>query len=1073
MERVEEVAEKDNTVEDSAPEEDSSDVLAAMERVETVEEEDSDLDDLLAGLETPKDTADDAPDVGGILSGIEPAQTEEVADDTAAVLGSLDSPAPDAQEEQSVGDVLGGLEAPEEEGGEDDTADILADLEPVEEAGEETDLDALLNDLDSPEPETGTDAGDVLAALDPVEDTPETETADDVLAGLEATEVAEEADDLDALLSGLDTPEEAGGEPDAPLEESGDSDPEVGFDATDQTGSPEEPDDAGDDLDALLGELDDAPAIDPEDDDQAAALTDPDDVDGTAKHEDADDLDALLSGLEDDMPSEEPEEEDDDLDALLADLEGGDDADVVATHEAESADGDDDLDALLAGLDDDDAPQAEAPGDTDTDDEDLDALLAGFDDDPVAEEPEAEPEPDDDDLDALLADLDGADDDTGDEGSDDADTEDDDLDALLADLEASDDEEDEASEEDGDDDLDALLAGLEADDDAPETESDDDLDALMADLGDDDGGEAAVGAAPDTPAPVPQSPFGRISAPRPERGTLNRSKFRIALFGDFTGRAARGLRETGSALAARPPILLDVDTVEEVIEGFATTLTLPIGKDGAGIEVKLGEFDDLHPDELYENIPIFDELSGLRRQLGTGSMADKAKERLKAWGEAHGTPVRLPKRSASTSVPANLKLSDFQALIGDTSNTLSSGGPIDDLIARIVGPHIVKAPDAGTEAMLAAVDEALSSAMRLVLHHPDFQAIEAQWRSLDLLARRIETDSSLEIVLYDVSAEELAIDLAAQEDLAESGLFDLLTGVLDPEEGAGGFSALFGLYTFEETPPHAELLARIGQVARHVDAPFFTAMTPGFLDVAKEDRHRLTAETWDKLRTTPEAAYLGLASPRVLLRLPYGKKSDPCYAFDFEEFTPQEGLSGMLWANPAVVVAILLAATYKKDGKAMEPGSVMSLGDMPFHYVTDRYGDQVALPCTERNLTADPVQHTLARGFMPLVSVKGRNEVRLGSFRSLAGTPIAGSWADGPAPGAAPPDADIQMDIAVDPDGPSEDEDLDTEATETDGTGDDDLDALLAGFDDDDDSTGDGEDADEMDPELAALLDGL
>nr|WP_238529762.1 type VI secretion system contractile sheath large subunit [Pseudooceanicola batsensis] len=550
----------------------------------------------------------------------------------------------------------------------------------------------------------------------------------------------------------------------------------------------------------------------------------------------------------------------------------------------------------------------------------------------------------------------------------------------------------------------------------------------------------------------------------------------MAIFGDFTGRASRGLRETGPALAARRAIPLDVDTVEEVIEGFATTLTLPIGKDGAGIEVGLKELDDLHPDELYDNIPIFDELAGLRQQLGMGSMADKAKERLKAWGEAHGTPVRLPKHSAGTSVPANLKLSDFQALIGDTGGQLSTAGPLDDLIARIVGPHIVKAPDAGTEAMLAAVDEALSSAMRLVLHHPDVQALEAQWRSLDLLARRIETDTTLEIVLYDISAEELAIDLAAQEDLAESGLYGLLTNVLDPEEGDGGFSALFGLYTFEETPPHAELLARIGQVARHVDAPFFAAVTPAYLDTAREDRHPLVAGAWDALRATPEAAYLGLASPRVLLRLPYGRKSEPCHAFDFEEFTPQEGLSGMLWANPAVVVAILLAATYTQDGKAMEPGSVMSLGDMPFHYVTDRYGDQVALPCTERNLTADPVQHTLARGFMPVVSVKGRNEVRLGSFRSLAGTPIAGSWSDAPAAGApTPPEADLRMDISAGPaDAGAPDPEEDAPATPDDAVADTatdpDLDALLASFDDEDDAAGDD---DEMDPELAALLEGL
>nr|WP_306416017.1 type VI secretion system contractile sheath large subunit [Tateyamaria sp. Alg231-49] len=385
--------------------------------------------------------------------------------------------------------------------------------------------------------------------------------------------------------------------------------------------------------------------------------------------------------------------------------------------------------------------------------------------------------------------------------------------------------------------------------------------------------------------------------------------------------------------------------------------------------------------------------------------------------------------------------------------------------------------------MQAAVDEALSSAMNLILHHPEFQAIESQWRSLDLLARRIETDVKLEIVLYDVSAGELAADLAAQEDLSESGLFKLVTDVLEPEEGAGGFSALFGMYTFEETPPHAELLARIGQVGLHVDAPFFSAISPSYLDTAPEDRHPLVAKTWDTLRKMPEAAYVALAAPRFLLRQPYGAKSDPVYAFEYEEFSPQEGLKGMLWANPVVLTAILLAGTYKSVGKAagMDLGSMMTLGDLPFYYVNDRYGDQVALPCTERNLTTDPAQATLTRGYMPVLWMKGRNDIRLGSFRSLGGDTIAGPWQeDVPKPRKSPKsaDLDVEIDVSTDDDDADEDTSLDDllSGLEDDASDDDDddisLDDLLAGFDDDDDDAS-GDDDDEMDPELAALLEGL
>jgi hypothetical protein len=41
------------------------------------------------------------------------------------------------------------------------------------------------------------------------------------------------------------------------------------------------------------------------------------------------------------------------------------------------------------------------------------------------------------------------------------------------------------------------------------------------------------------------------------------TRFRIALLGDFSGRAARGEVEIGEGLAARRPIKLDIDTLEK------------------------------------------------------------------------------------------------------------------------------------------------------------------------------------------------------------------------------------------------------------------------------------------------------------------------------------------------------------------------------------------------------------------------------------------------------------------------------------------------------------------------------
>ena len=565
--------------------------------------------------------------------------------------------------------------------------------------------------------------------------------------------------------------------------------------------------------------------------------------------------------------------------------------------------------------------------------------------------------------------------------------------------------------------------------------------------------------------------FGTLDAPRAE--VAKPTRFRIAIMGDFSGRSAKGEVEIGADLASRRPIKLDVDTVEKVITGFATTLILPIGKKGAGIEVELTSIDDLHPDELYEKVEMFEGLVALKRRLASGSTAKGTVTELREWGRENGRKVTPPARtSKGSAVPADRKLSDFAKLVGGKSTRRAEASSSDDLIARIVGPYIVAVPDADNAAMQDAVDESLSGAMRLVLHHPEFQSVEAQWRMLDLMTRNIETDAKLDLILYDISAEELAADLSAQDDLATSGFYELMTE--GTPDGRGPFSAICGLYTFEETPPHAELLGRIAKVAAHVNAPFFAAITPTFLEVPTDDRHPLVANAWDTLRAMPEAGHLGLVTPRFLLRRPYGQKSEPIYEFEFEEFTPQEGLSGMLWANPVALVAILLARSFRKNGMAMGLGNIMSLGEIPFHYVKDQHGDQIALPCTERNLTQAKTQAAIGRGLMPVISVKGRDEVRLGSFQSLAGGIVLGPWAGVSMPAPKPEHVPAAASDASD-DSSSDDSSSDSSSSDA---MDDDLAALLAGFDDDsgggdDDAAADPSDDEEMDPELAALLAGL
>nr|WP_321527110.1 type VI secretion system contractile sheath small subunit [uncultured Cohaesibacter sp.] len=634
-----------------------------------------------------------------------------------------------------------------------------------------------------------------------------------------------------------------------------------------------------------------------------------------------------------------------------------------------------------------------------------------------------------------------------------------------------------------------------------------DLDALLDDQsdGDTDLSEELVGLLigedeeeeKENEEPVLAEPFGVLSLEQPQENQDRHSKFRIAILGDFTGRANRGDLATGDDLANRKPIKLDVDNLDTIIARFATTLVLPLGQDGAGIEVKLNGLDDLHPDKLYENVSIFEELSSLRQRVATGAIAPAS-----YLSDLAAEPIdieHLPRnRAKGSAVPANCKLSDFQSLIGNREGIAAVATPAQDLISRVVKPYVTAAPDPDQQGWLEAIDSALSGVMRAILHHPDFQAVESTWRSLDLLARRIETGASLEIILYDVSAEEWAADLSAQDELSESGLFRMLAEEPRLDEEQGALSAVFGLYSLEETPPHADLLARMAKISAWMNAPFIAAISPKFLEIPKQDRHPVTARTWDAMRQLPEASYVGLASPRFLLRLPYGRKTEPVEPFDFEEFNLRSGLKGMLWANPVILSAILMAKTVSSMGKSMELGKIMSLDDMPVHTMNDQYGDQIALPCTERLLNTRTMADVVARGFIPLLSIKGRNEVRQGSFQALSGTMLAGPWATIKAPVGANHDTTISFaavpvqsdnEAGIDNDalvtdlsdiGSNFDLDLSTDDSDDDALSgldsddDMDLDSLLASFDDDTSVTTPSEsDEEDLDADLAALLENL
>jgi type VI secretion system protein ImpC len=434
--------------------------------------------------------------------------------------------------------------------------------------------------------------------------------------------------------------------------------------------------------------------------------------------------------------------------------------------------------------------------------------------------------------------------------------------------------------------------------------------------------------------------FGRSGRPRDEDDPM-----RLLLLGDFSGRPMA----ERAPLASRPTERVDIDNFDDVMRRLAPRVSVPAG------EIRFERIDDFHPDRLYATLDVFKALREAR--IRPPSVSDDLLGRL------------LGKPAESGAAPA-APASGLNALIRD-----------------IVAPHIVKDTSAQTETYLGAVDAAIAQQMRALLHAPAFQSIEAAWRGVRWLVSSLELDQQLQLHLFDVTRLELLADVvAAQGLLAQTGVFravvDRSRSVPDGER----WSALVALIQFGSSDADIGLLAALGLIASQAGGPLLGGAD---LTLAGDDADAL--QGWRALRRSEAAPWIGLAAPRVLLRMPYGKGSDPIEAFAFEEFTGPPAQDELLWGNASLAMAMLIGRAFTARGWDMEPGDEREIGDLPA-YTFVRDGEREMQPCGERPLNESQTNTLLQAGLVPIASRRDRNAVVAIRFQSVADPPAPLAW---------------------------------------------------------------------------------
>jgi type VI secretion system protein ImpC len=480
------------------------------------------------------------------------------------------------------------------------------------------------------------------------------------------------------------------------------------------------------------------------------------------------------------------------------------------------------------------------------------------------------------------------------------------------------------------------------------------------------------------------------------------SRFRIVILGDFSGRRNRGECAPAS-ISARPFYLVDPDTLNELPRKLNASLLLPVRPDSRSqIVLEFPDMESFHPDGLYDRVELFSELRKLRRQLDNPETFQKAARELMPEASPAASSSPQSKEPDETEAPPENLL---DAAIGATE-TGSSTQPAKSegatlaaaVIREAVAPYVLPAPDPRQPELIASVDESLAGVMRTLLHNPDFQALEANWRGLEFLLRRIETGTNLSIEIVDVSKQELIEDL---QTAGESGNPSQLEALLkNSTTNRSEIRLLAACFQFGPDADEVTALGQLAAIGQTLRAPVLAGAGPTFFGcsddeqfVSSDDWYEAPAPgfvpdaNWPVFRRSPQATWLGLLAPRVLARLPYGRGRDAIEKFAFEEIPEPPPHAELLWGS-ACFPAIAVLGQLWMEGRPLSLAGERSaeFESMPFLvYAAD--GEQQVYPVAERELTERAAKRITSLGVSPVVSVRSRDAIQLPGLRSVAEPP--------------------------------------------------------------------------------------
>jgi type VI secretion system protein ImpC len=284
----------------------------------------------------------------------------------------------------------------------------------------------------------------------------------------------------------------------------------------------------------------------------------------------------------------------------------------------------------------------------------------------------------------------------------------------------------------------------------------------------------------------------------------------------------------------------------------------------------------------------------------------------------------------------------------------------------------------------------MAATMRAVLMSQPLRTLERAWRSVEWLMQRLDNEA-VEIHVVDLSKASLSAHLSENaEHLDRSALHRLFC---EPSSD-NSWDLFVGDYSFALDEGDLLLLTTLGAIAGQAGAPF---LAHGDLSLCGcQSLEQLDSpwdwqlpddevgQLWAEVRSHPAAQSVGLATPRIMLRQPYGPVTDPIDTFDFHELPPRPEPELFLWGNPAIGCAYLLGRAHADELDFSGTGD-LEIEDLPAVLYNNGTG-QALQPPVEALISERAMTQIQAAGLIPILGRRDSNSVRCTDLTAVAST---------------------------------------------------------------------------------------